>query len=82
VDALPGDLLARLRERAGSPTRNDADHGAHVGTYDDWFDAVAVMEEASPGSATAFAMGAQNARANGGRCNQCTSSGTPTAGSA
>ena len=65
MDALPGDLLARLRERAGSPTRNDADHGAHVGTYDDWFDAVAVMEKAAPGSATAFALGAENARANG-----------------
>jgi hypothetical protein len=65
MEALPGDLLARLRERAGSPTRNDADHGVPVGTYDDWFEAVAVMEAAVPGSATAFALGAENARANG-----------------
>jgi hypothetical protein len=65
MEALPEDLLARLRERAGSVTRNDADHGVPFGTYDDWFDAVAVMEAAAPGSATAFALGAENARADG-----------------
>ena len=58
MDALPGDLLTRLHERAGVADPQQREHGAHVGTYDDWFDAVAVMEAAAPGSATAFALGA------------------------
>lgn len=50
MDALPVDLVARLRERARSAARNDAVHGTLAGTYPDWADAVAAMEEDRPGS--------------------------------
>ena len=65
MDALPGDLLGRLRERAVSPTRNAAEHDEHIATYDDWSEAVAVMEVAAPGSGAALELVTGNARANG-----------------
>lgn len=65
MDALRGDLVARLRERAGSATRNGAEHGTLIGTFPDWSDAVAAMEAAHPGSGAAFAMVAENSRRQG-----------------
>jgi hypothetical protein len=65
MDALPGALLARLRERTASPSRNVAEHGTHIGTYADWTEAAAAMEGVAPGSGAATAFGAEHARAAG-----------------